>query len=123
MDESHGAGMASRKFLFADEAGDFDFMRRPNGRRYFILCTVTLETCELGHQLLDLRRDLAWHGNSALKDYFHACDDQQCVRDAVFAVIGRAPMRVTPLFWRNQGWAAYAEVLTPGFIVRLAATL
>lgn len=66
--------MRSRKFLFADEAGDFDFTRRPNGRRYFILCTVTLETCELGH--------------------FHACDDAQWVRDAVFARIGRAPMRV-----------------------------
>ncbi len=59
-----------------------------------MICTVTLDNCELGHQLLDLRRDLAWHGNTALEDCFHACDDQQCIRDAVFDVICHESMRI-----------------------------
>lgn len=83
-----------RKYLFADEAGDFEFARKQNVSRYFIVCTVTAETCDLGHELLDLRRELAWTGNAALGDYFHACKDNQCVRDAVFDLIRAADLRV-----------------------------
>jgi hypothetical protein len=84
----------ARKFLFADEAGDFEFARKRNVSRYFILCTVTMKSCDIGHQLLDLRRDLAWRGNTAIGDYFHACEDNQCVRDEVFRLIQRADLRV-----------------------------
>jgi hypothetical protein len=84
----------ARKHLFADEAGDFEFARKPNVSRYFIVCTVTMESCDIGHQLLDLRRDLAWRGNTALGDYFHACEDNQCVRDEVFRLIEAAEMRI-----------------------------
>ena len=81
-------------FLFGDEAGDFEFARKQNVSRYFIVCSITLETCDVGHQLLDLRRDLAWRGNSALGDYFHACEDKQRIRDEVFDLIRTAEMRV-----------------------------
>ena len=84
----------ARKFLFADEAGDFAFVRRPNVSRYFILCTVTMHSYDIGHQLLDLRHDLAWRGNTAMGDYFHACNDNQCVRDEVFRLIRDAEFRV-----------------------------
>jgi hypothetical protein len=50
----------ARKFLFANEAGDFQFARKQNVSRYFILCTVTAHSCDIVHQLLDLRHDLAW---------------------------------------------------------------
>jgi len=84
----------ARKFLFADEAGDFEFARKQNVSRYFIVCTVTLETCTLGHHLLDLRRDLSWRGNTALGDYFHACEDKQRIRDEVFNLIRSSDMRI-----------------------------
>lgn len=74
------------KFIFADEAGDFTFERKPNVGRYFILCTVAMEDCEVGSDLAALRRRLAWEGVE-LKDYFHACEDAQAVRDAVFETI------------------------------------
>jgi hypothetical protein len=83
-----------RKFLYADEAGDFEFARKPNVSRYFILCSVTMGGCNLGHQLLDLRRDLAWRGNTALGDYFHASEDNQCIRNEVFRLIQAADIRI-----------------------------
>lgn len=84
----------ARKFLFADEAGDFEFARKQNVSRYFILCTVTMQSCDIGHQLLDLRHDLAWRGNTAMGDYFHACEDNQCIRDEVFRLIQSADIRI-----------------------------
>jgi len=49
-----------RRHVFADEAGNFDFSRRPGATAYFILCTVTLDDpSTVGAGLLDLRRDLA----------------------------------------------------------------
>jgi hypothetical protein len=83
-----------RKYLFADEAGDFEFARKQNVSRYFILCTVTMDSCALEHQLIDLRRELAWRGNTALGDYFHACEDNQCIRNLVFALLNAAEMRI-----------------------------
>jgi len=74
------------KFLFADEAGDFTFNRRPNVSKYFILCTVAMEDATVAASLLTLRRQLAWDG-ADLGEYFHATRDRQAVRDAVFETI------------------------------------
>ena len=82
-----------RKFLFADEAGDFEFKDKPNVSRYFIICTITCDTCECGHRLLELRRDLAWN-KAPLGDYFHATEDKQPVRDAVFGLIAKFDLRI-----------------------------
>jgi Protein of unknown function (DUF3800) len=77
------------KFIFADEAGCFTFNRQPNVSKYFILCTVIMDDCSVGADLLDLRRELAWRGME-LGDYFHATKDKQAVRDAVFeTIVGR----------------------------------
>jgi len=81
------------KFIFADEAGCFGFDRKPNVSRYFILCTVVMENCGVGTELLALRRKLAWEGKE-LGEYFHACTDAQVVRDAVFDTIGQSHFTV-----------------------------
>ena len=76
----------TRLHIFADEAGDFEFSRKRNVSRYFILCTVAMHSCHVADNLLELRRQLAWDGFS-LGDYFHATVDKQPVRDEVFNVI------------------------------------
>jgi hypothetical protein len=77
--------MADR-YVFADEAGNFDFSRRSGASRYFILCTITSTHCEIGDALLSLRRDLGWRGLH-LDRVFHATEDPQPVRDEVFALL------------------------------------
>jgi hypothetical protein len=79
---------ASRKHLFADEAGDFNFSPKKEASRYFIICTVCMDGCDIGHKLLELRRELAW-SKAPLGDYFHASEDKQAVRDRVFELIAR----------------------------------
>ncbi len=107
-----------RKYIFADEAGNFDF--RPANRakgisRYFILTTVTLDDCAIGHALLDLRRELAWEG-LPLKSHFHATAELQVVRDRVFAFLQGWEFRVDATIFekakvepRLQGEQFYEE--------------
>ena len=76
----------ARLHIFADEAGDFEFSRKQNVSRYFILCTVAMDSCHVADDLLNLRRQLAWDGFN-LGDYFHATVDKQLVRDEVFKLI------------------------------------
>ena len=83
----------TRLYVFADEAGDFEFSRKPNVSRYFILCTVTMRTCKVGDEMLALRRELAWHGRP-LDDFLHASTDKQVIRDAVFDLICQYPFHV-----------------------------
>lgn len=82
----------SRVYSFADEAGNFDFRDKPGASKYFVLGTVTLKDGTLAEELLRLRRDLAWQG-VGLESSFHASEDQQAVRDAVFGVIQKADFR------------------------------
>ena len=76
----------SRLYVFADETGDFEFSREPNVSRYFILCTISMHSCRVATDLLDLRRRLIWEGHK-LGEYFHCSIDRQVVRDQVFAII------------------------------------
>lgn len=75
-----------RRYLFADEAGDFEFARKPNVSKYYIIGVISLENCDCGAALLELRRQLIWD-KQPVKKYFHASEDKQCIRDAVFAFI------------------------------------
>lgn len=81
------------KFIFADEAGCFTFNRNPNVSKYFILCTVAMDDCSVGEDLMTLRRQLAWDGYE-LGDYFHATTDKQAVRDEVYEAILKRPFTV-----------------------------
>lgn len=83
----------SRVHIFGDEAGNFDFSTSPGASKYFIVGTVTLSACDVGHELLDLRRDLAAQG-VALESTFHASEDAQIVRDEVFRLIAPHDFRI-----------------------------
>jgi hypothetical protein len=80
-----------RRYVFVDEAGNFDFSSR--GSRYFVLTSISMETCRVGHDLLDLRRELAWDRQGLLPE-FHASEESQAVRDRVFALIARHQFRI-----------------------------
>lgn len=84
--------MADR-YVFADEAGNFDFSRNRGASRYFIICTVAADECHAGDALLKLRRELGWKGMH-LDSVFHATEDPQAVRDEVFALLTSLDFRV-----------------------------
>ena len=83
----------TRRYVFADEAGDFAFTREGRASRYFILCTMTVDDCGLGERLLRLRKELAWLGQP-VGDCFHATEDKQAVRDAVFGILSSEPIAI-----------------------------
>lgn len=86
--------------MFSDESGNFDFRdhaRYPGASRYFAVGTVMIDGDDAVHaleaDLLALRRELAWN-NVTHDDAFHASEDPQAVRNAVFAVLNRHDFRV-----------------------------
>jgi len=83
----------ARKYVFADESGNFDFSRGTGASKYFILTTITAESCQVGDALLGLRRELAWQG-LGLDSEFHATTDKQAVRDQVFQVLAKHDFRI-----------------------------
>ena len=83
----------ARVYLFADEAGNFDFSRGLGATRYWTLGSISLSDPAVGEELLRLRRLLAWRRLS-LDTTFHASEDPQIVRDAVFDVIRRTEFRL-----------------------------
>lgn len=89
------------QYVFADEAGNFDFTRNLGASRYFVLATVTLDDCNLGKALLDLRRELAWRG-VYLDRVFHATTDDQAIRDVVFELLAAADFRVDATIFEKR---------------------
>src|SRR6185503_15203447 len=74
----------ARKYVFADESGCLTFKRGGGASKYFIVCTIAAQSCDVAHSLLALRRKLAWE-KASLGPYFHAATDAQAIRDVVFA--------------------------------------
>ncbi len=110
--------------MFADEAGNFDFSRKKGASRYFILTTVTMDDCRTGDALAHLRRSLTWEGIN-LPQPFHATDDTPAVRDAVFDLLMRSPIRIdaTVLEKRKAESHLQGELARRVFLVpRLAAS-
>lgn len=89
------------RYVFADEAGNFDFSRGLGASRYFILCTVTADHCEVGNELLSLRRNLGWRGKH-LDRVFHAAKDPQAIRDEVFDLLGGLDFRVDATIFEKR---------------------
>jgi hypothetical protein len=83
----------ARKYLFADESGNFDFSRGQGASKYFILATMTTGDCRVGDDLLKLRRELAWQGKG-LETQFHAAEDEQVIRDEVFRILAGGGFRI-----------------------------
>ena len=82
-----------RRYVFADEAGNFDFSDKNGASEFFILTTVTADSPTIGDELLALRRSLAWKG-VALESNFHATEDPQAVRDEVFQLLSEHDLRI-----------------------------
>lgn len=97
-------------YCFADEAGNFDFRPRTSSRnasRYFILTTLTTNGCSVGNDLLELRRGLTIEGHH-IRSHFHASEDSQVVRDAVFSVLAQHDFRIDATIFEKA--KAYAKV-------------
>jgi hypothetical protein len=84
--------MADR-FVFADEAGNFDFSTGQSASKYFVLATVMVDPEPAAAALNGLRHDLGWRGLH-LDAVFHAATDPQAVRDEVFACLQGLDIRV-----------------------------
>jgi len=102
------------KFVFADEAGCFTFNRNQNVSKYFILCTVVMDNCDVATQLLNLRRRLAWEGFE-LGEYFHATTDKQAVRDEVYKVIVSAPFTIQATIMEKSKAQLHVRETKPRF--------
>lgn len=100
--------------IFADEAGDFKFERKVGASKYFILTTVRMDECDVGDELLDLRRSMVRRG-IPIGDKFHASSDLQAVRDEVFAVIGKHDLRVDSTILEKSKSQAHCRVDEPTF--------
>jgi hypothetical protein len=92
--------MVARKYLFADESGNFDFRdhhRYPGASRYFAVGTAMLDSevqmLSLRRSLSDLRHELAWNGVSH-DGAFHAAQDKQAVRNAVLDVLAASDAQI-----------------------------
>ena len=117
-----------RRYVYGDESGNFDFSNGPGASRYFILTTVVVSDHVIEADLMDLRRQLAWSGES-LAGGFHATNDKQRVRDRVFAVMSQHDFRVdatilekrkadprirpTPAFFYGFAWYYHLTGLAP----------
>jgi hypothetical protein len=99
--------MADR-YVFSDEAGNFDFSRGSGASRYFILGTVTADDCRIGDELLQLRRDLGWRGVH-LDKVFHATEDPQAVRDEVFDVLSHGNFRIDATILEKSNLQSWHE--------------
>ena len=82
-----------RKYIYADESGNFDFSPNPKASKYFILTTVLLTDHKIASALFELRRQLAWAGFN-MRSGFHATEDKQLVRNAVFDILSQHSFRV-----------------------------
>ncbi|MHB9038257.1 MAG: DUF3800 domain-containing protein [Armatimonadota bacterium] len=83
----------ARIYIFGDESGNLDFSGNIGATKYFLVTTVAMDSCDIGNDLLELKRELHWN-DYQVNDYFHAVDDRQVVRDNVFNFIGKRNFRV-----------------------------
>jgi len=73
-------------FIFIDESGNFDFS--PTGTKYYILtCVSTLSPLSERLSFLNLRYGLLADGFD--RALFHACEDEQIVRNKIFDLINK----------------------------------
>lgn len=83
-------GLRDRRtvYLYFDESGNFDF--RESGTPYFIMtCAATGRPFNAGGLLTNLRYDFIERGTGL--EQFHACEDKDNVRNAVYDVLRALP--------------------------------
>lgn len=91
----------ARQYIFGDEAGNLDFKVGHGASNYFIVCSTIMPDCEVGEDLLRLRRDLAWDG-IALESTFHATEDKQLVRDEVYRLLSGVDFRIDATIFEKR---------------------
>ena len=91
------------------------FSRQHNVSRYFILCSVIMDNCSIASELLDLRRTLVLAGSHELKDYFHAAEDKQSVRNAVFDLLQQHDFTVQATIMEKPKAAPSLRATEAGF--------
>lgn len=96
-------------FVFADEAGNFDFSLNGGASRFFVISTVTLDPRVVAPAMTALRYDLGWRG-LALDSVFHASTDAQAVRDEVFATLTPLPLRIDATILEEAESAAASPI-------------
>jgi len=86
-----------RKNPFADESGNFDFSRKRDATRYFILAAVTMENCsKVNASFHELRHQMAWEGHDHPGPY-HAAQDPAPVRNRIYSLIESLDFRIDAL--------------------------
>lgn len=76
--------MSKPLYIFLDEGGNFDFS--PKGTRYFSLsCVTTTRQFAINSELESYKYDCIEYGLQ--QEYFHCTDDNNHVRNKVFAII------------------------------------
>lgn len=118
----------ARIHVFGDESGDFNFTKSPNSSRVFLVCTVAMNDCACADALLALRRELIWN-YVPVGECFHASEDKQEVRNAVFAALkpmdftvqatimekskAQAHVRISNSRFYHYGWYYHWKFVAP----------
>lgn len=108
----------ARVYVFSDESGNFDFAHKRGATRYFGLGTIVLRDDEprmLRADLLQLRTELAWR-RLGLDSAFHASEDLQDVRDAVYGVLVDHPLRIDVTLLEKSKAKPHLRVDEPTFL-------
>lgn len=86
----------SRKFVYLDESGNFDFRLRQDASSYFAIGSVIFDdefdVVYAENALHALHRQLMWEGLT-VGDGFHAQPDSALIRDRVFTVLSSMNFR------------------------------
>lgn len=128
----------TRLHLYADESGNFDFSHGNGASKYFMLGTLMIDSEEkvaaLQADLTQLHRQLQWDHSDKITGPFHACEDKQAVRDAVYDVLmehdwwldvtilqktkAQPHLRVTQPTFYKYAWFYHFKYLAPRQISR-----
>ena len=79
--------------IYIDESGNLDFSRNRGATQYFIITSVAVKGNSLENDLRRLHRRLTQSGYP-LPDGFHAAEQEQAIRDAVFSVLQANELRI-----------------------------
>lgn len=97
-DTQGGRVQGKHWFVFADESGNFDFSDSSGASKYFAVGTITLTSDALRRKIrehLDNLSDRLLLTGHPAPGAFHASEDRQVVRDAVYRILSELPLRAT----------------------------
>lgn len=81
------------KFIFSDEAGCFTFKRVNGASRYFMICTVAMDNCDISKDLLEIKRRLVASGEPE-RNKLHATTDSVKTRSEVYPLIAECDISI-----------------------------